>query len=191
MTWGERGMGPRIRRDNGWGMGLHPSAKATGRGGMGPRIRGDNEGDGFPHPRGQRGGWVHAYARTTGGGWVHPSAKATGRGGGWVCTPILTFPPQGGREGEGWVHAFARITGGDGFPHPSSWGQVLRGGTGMGPRIREDNEGDGSMHPRGQRMGWVPASARTTRGMGPCIREDNGWDGSPHPRGQRVGARVI
>ena len=38
-----------------------------------------------------------------------------GRGWGWrVCTPILTFPPQGGREGEGWVPACARTTGGGG-----------------------------------------------------------------------------
>ena len=118
----------------------------------------------------------------------------------------------------------------DGFPHPSSRGQALHGGTGMGPRIREDNgwgwipasvftgtgslrgDGDGSPHPRGQRVGGgfpLPSSRGQAlcggTGMGPRIREDNGWgwipasvftgtgslredgDWSPHPRGQRVG----
>ena len=42
-----------------------------------------------------KGGWVPACARTTGGGEV--------------CTPILTFPHQGGREGN---------REGDGSPHP-------------------------------------------------------------------------
>ena len=53
--WGGRGMGPRMREDNGRGLGL-----------------------------------------------------------GWVYTPILTFPPQGGREGEGWVPASAGTRGGEG-----------------------------------------------------------------------------
>ena len=58
-----------------------------------------------------------------------------------------------------------------GFPLPSSRGQTLCGGTGMGPRIREDNGG-----------GWIPASVVTGAGS---LRGDG--DGSPHPRGQRVG----
>ena len=95
------GMGPRIREDNGrWdgsphpreqqGVGWVPASAGTTGGGMGPRIREDNGGwDGSPHPRGQQGvGWVPAFARTR-------------RGGGEVCTPILTFPPEGGRERKG------------------------------------------------------------------------------------------
>ena len=162
------------------------------------------EGDGFSHPssRGQalrgnnalllhqspRRGWVHASAEDN--GWVHRIRGDNGWGGGWVCTPILTFPPQGGREGEGWVHASARITGGGWVQRirgDNGWGWVHASakdnGWGMGPRIREGQrgEGDGSIltfPPQGGREGegWVPTSAGTT-----------GGDGSTHPRGQRVG----
>ena len=59
-------------------MGWVPASARTTGDGMGPRIREDNRGM----------GWVPAFARTR-------------RGGGEVCTPILTFPPEGGREGKG------------------------------------------------------------------------------------------
>ena len=162
-----RGMGSRIRGDNGWGW-VHASAGTT-------------EGEWFPHPRGQRGGWVHASARTTGGGWVctrirppswgagsprgdgdgstHPRGQRVGMG---------STHPRGQRGG--WVHASARTTGGDGSTHP------------RGQRVK-----------RGQGGGWVHASARTTGGDGsapPSTFPPQGGregDGSPHPRGQRVG----
>ena len=123
------GDGFRIRVDNegGWvpASVLHGGRFSAGGRGWVPHLpRGQRAGgDGSPHPRGQRVGMGSASARTTRGmgprirednawGWVNASAKATGRGGGWVCTPILTFPPQGGREVEGWVHVGAGTTGG-------------------------------------------------------------------------------
>ena len=60
---------------------------------------------------------------------------------------------------------------GEGFPPPSPRGQALCGnnGGGMGPRMREDNGGEG-----GSRT--APTGVRTTEGV---------WeDGSPHARGQ-------
>ena len=67
---------------------------------------------------------------------------------------------------------------GGGFLHPSSRGQALCGGTGMGPRIREDNG-----------WGWIPASVFTGTGS---LREQRvgvgmtGGGGFLHPssRGQ-------
>ena len=129
-------MGPRIREDNGWGW--IPASVVTGVG----SPRGD--GDGSPHTRGQRVGVDSRFRR-------HGDRL-----------------PAGGR---GWVPASARTTGGGGFPLPSSRGQAPCGGTGMGPRIREDNG-----------WGWIPASVVTGAGF---LRGDG--DGSPHPRGQRVG----
>ena len=113
----------------------------------------------------------------------------------------------------GWVPASGRTTGGGGFLPASSWGQALRGGygdgsphargqregvdsclrlhggrlfaggTGMGPRMREDNGrgwilacvfmGAGSS--RGVR-GWVPACARTMGGDGFLLASLRGWD---------------
>ena len=62
---------------------------------------------------------------------------------------------------------------GDGFPHPSSRGQALRGGTGMGPRIRRGHGGT-----RGDGDG------RLGDGDGSPHPEDNGWGrGFPHPSG--------
>ncbi len=160
------------------------SARTTGGGGFPlPSSRGQallrGDGDGSPHPRGQR----------EGDGFPLPSSRGQ------------ALPA----EGRGWVPASARTTGGGGFPLPSSRGQALCGGTGMGPRIREDNgwgwipasvftggrlccggDGDGSPHPRGQ---WEGVDSRFRRhgdrlsagrtGMGPRIREDNGWGWIP------------
>ena len=96
-------------------------------------------------------------------------------------------PPGGQRVGDGFVPASSR-----------GWDLCGRMGTGMGPRMREDN-GWGWILAcvfAGGVRGWVPACARTTgrgwilacvfmgvgygdgcelgRGMGPRIREDNG-----------------
>ena len=126
MTWdGPRKVDSRFR--------LHWGRLSAGGTGMGPRIREDS-------------GW----------GWI-PASVVTGTG--------------SLRGGRGWVPASARTTGGGGFPLPSSRGQAFCGGTGMGPRIREDNG-----------WGWIPASVFTGAGS---LRGDG--DGSPHPRGQRVG----
>ena len=122
--------------DDGWGW--IPASVFTGAG----SLRGD--GDGSPHPRGQREGVDSRFRR-------HGGRLSAG--------------------GRGWVPASARTTGGGGFPLPSSRGQALCGGTGIGPRIREDNG-----------WGWIPASVVTGAGF---LRGDG--DGSPHPRGQRVG----
>ena len=167
--------------------------------------RGQRVGGGFPLPsaRGRFSaggrGWVPAYARTTGGGWV-PASVFAGAGlsvqGGWGWVPAYARLSAG--EG-GWVPAYARTTGGRGwvpasartreggrgFPLPSLRGRVLRGGTGMGPRIREDN-GVGGMGG----WGWVPAPAFAGAGS---RREDNGWglgqgDGrfANRPYGRRI-----
>ena len=83
-------------------------------------------------------------------------------------------------------------------------------GTGMGPRLREDNGRGRGWIPayrssRGQvlrgGMGWVPAFARTTGGgedqFPPTVfagagspRDDGDGDGSPPSRGQREGERI-
>ena len=90
-------------------------------------------------------------------------------------------------------------------------GRLYCGGTGIGPRIREDNgwgvdsrfrrhwgqafcggDGDGSPHPRGQREGMDSRfrlhggqALCGGTGMGPRIREDNGWGWIPASRGGR------
>ena len=200
LHWGKAlrggtGIGPRIREDNGWGW--IPASVVTGTG----FLRGD--GDGSPHPRGQRVGvdsrfrrhWGQALRGGTGmgpriredngWGWI-PASVVTGTGflrgdgdgsphprGQWVGVDSR-FRLHGDRlpaGGRGWVPAYARTTGGGGFPLPSSRGQASCGGTGMGPRIREDNG-----------WGWIPASVVTGTGF---LRGDG--DGSPHPRGQWVG----
>ena len=151
----------RGRKDGGrWGW-VPASARTTGGDGfplpssLGAGFaRGD--GDGSPHPRGQRVGVDSRFREDNGWGWIPASVFTGGR----LCA--------GGR---GWVPASARTTGGGGFPLPSSLGQAFCGGTGMGPRIREDNG-----------WGWIPASVVTGTGF---LRGDG--DGSPHPRGQWVG----
>ena len=94
---------------------------------------------------------------------------------GWVALRLGGGMGSRIREDNGWGRGrkdggLGGVAGGgwDGFPHPSSWGQVLRGGTGMGPRIREDNGvGEGGRMMGGWRCG-------VGGGMGPRIREDNG-----------------
>ena len=183
-------------------------------------LRGD--GDGSPYEK--RVG-VDSRFRLTGTGLYGEDGDGAWDGWGWI--PASVFTGAGfSAGGRGWVPASARTTGGGGFPLPSSRGQALCGGTGMGPRIREDNgwgwipasvvtgagflrgDGDGSPHPRGQRVGVDSrfrrhgdrllrgdggASAGTTGGGGfphPSSRGQapaGDGDGSPHPRGQRVG----
>ena len=144
-------MGSRIRLHGGMGF-PHPreqrgqgSSREQRRRGWGSRIRENNGGRLLVGGR----GWVTASARTTGGGssreqrrrgwgWVLASVF-TGAGSRWEdtggCTPILTFPPEGGRERGG----------GGGPPFLRRW--ALRG-----------NDVDG----RERGKGWVPAYARTT-----------------------------
>ena len=64
---------------------------------------------------------------------MKPAPTETGLSVGGVVKMGSRIVFTGGRLSVGTTEA------GVGFPHPSSWGQVLRGGTGMGPRIREDN----------------------------------------------------
>ena len=117
---GGRGMGPRIREDNGWGVGsrfrLHGGRLSAG-----------------------EGGWVHAYARTTGGrvdsrfrlhggrfsaegrGWVHAYARTTE--GGRVPAPRL----RGGQDLD------ARTTERDGRFANRPYGRRILSGTGFTP----------------------------------------------------------
>ena len=155
------GMGPRIREDTGWGRGNN---------GMGPRIREDTGwGKGVFH-----GGRVAGEEESRQWADVRWKVKLDSR-----------RRLQRGR-------LFVRTTDGDGSPHPRgqgmgkgsfSWREGSRGGgiKAMGGcqwKVRLDSrrgrhggrlfvrttEGDGSPHPREQRMG-----------MGPRIREDKGW----------------
>ena len=194
------GMGSRIRENNGGRLfagtteveARVPASVFMGAG----SPRGD--GDGSPHPRGQRvgereEGWWAGWRCGWGVGWVPASvfAGTTGRG---AEMPGGAGGPQEQRM-EGWVPAYARTTGGwDRFPHPREqrggrmgsrirlhWGRLFARGTGMGPRIREDNGGGRFPHTRGQRgggeggrmMGWV--ALRVGDGMGFRIRGKNGW----------------
>ena len=69
-------------------------------------------------------GWVGGFV-FAGGGMDPRMREDNGGGMGGVCTPILTFPPEGGREGR------------DGLA-----GSCSRGGRdGMGSCIREDTGG--------------------------------------------------
>ena len=145
------GMGPRLREDNGRGAG------------MDSRLLSSREQD----LRGMMGTGMGPRLR-----------EDNGRGAG-MNSRLLSSRGQDLRGGMGWVPAFARTTGGgeDGFPHPSLREQDLRGGmgTGMGPRLREDN---------GRGRGWVPAPVSTRAGSS---RDDGDGDGSPPSRGQREG----
>ena len=143
--WGT-GMGPRIREDNGWGV--SPRFRLCG-GGL-------SAGE---------GGWVPAFARTR-EGIGRPLGQ---RVGGFPTTVISRAGSPW--EGWGWVPAYARTTRGDGFPLPSSRGRAVRGGRGMGPRIREDNGGGVGSRFRLHGGGRVLCGGM---GMGPRIREDNG-----------------
>ena len=132
-------------------------------------------GDGSPHARGQRVGMdsclrLHGGGTCAGGTGMGPRMRED-NGWGWILACVFTGvgPVRGVR---GWVPACARTTGGDGFLPASSWGWALCGGY-----------GDGSPHPRGQRVGMD--SCLRLHGGGTCA---GGYgDGSPHARGQRVG----
>ena len=162
-------VGQGVRRNNGWRDGSpHPRGQGRGVGSPtlhGGELSVGGHGRVHPHPNlpplkgeGKEGeGWVpsvftevgtprercgservgggmgfrirfHGGRLSAGGrGWVPASART--RGGGWVPASVFTGAGSSGEQRR-W---------GRGFPHPSSWGQVLRGGTGVGSRIREDN----------------------------------------------------
>ena len=146
---------------------------------MGSRFRGncwrgdDGKDVGAQEGRIFEGGgpWDKRVVRARGVGWVPASAR-TRRGGGEVCTPILTFPPEGGREGKGEGSCIREDNRGDG----------------MGPRLREAERRRGGLQPsplkgEGRGKGRVRASSRgggegrfamgqEGDGMGPRIRED-------------------
>ena len=168
---GGTGMGPRIREDNGWGW--IPASVFTGTGSL------REDGDGSPHPRGQRVGVdsrfrLHGagFLRGDGDGSPHPRGQRVG-----VDSRFRLHGAGSAAGGRGWVPASARTTGGG--------GSVFTGG-------------------RLLRRGWVPASARTfplpsSRGRLPRgdgdgssrIREDNGWGwirrfSLPSSRGQAL-----
>ena len=156
------------------------------------------EGDGSPHPRGQRMGMGPPIREDNGWGWVPPSARTTdGDGSPHPRGQRMGMgPPIREDNGWGWVPASVRTTDGDGSPHPRghgmgkgslSWREGSRGGgiKAMGRcqwKVKLDSrrrlqrgrlfvrttDGDGSPHPRGRRMG-----------MGPRIREDDGWGWVP------------
>ena len=163
-------------------MGSRPRRRGQAHGGRlhGGRLRGD--GDGSPHPRGQRVGVdsrFRLHGAGSGGTGMGPRIRED-NGWGWIPASVVTGTgfAAGGR---GWVPASARTTGGGGFPlsrfRPrittgGGGGSPGCGGTGMGPRIREDNG-----------WGWIPASVVT----GGRLSAGRDGDGSPHPRGQRVG----
>ena len=135
---------------------------------QGQALPGD--GDGSPHPQDNGGG----------------AGKWKGAG----TRPRL---PRGRRGGWGWVPASARTMEGDAGVTEGSWDErwivvpvfpragSLRG-TGMGPRMREDNGKGGGSNGRelGRKMDCRPRlpEGRLFAGDG---------DGSPHPRGQRDG----
>ena len=104
--------------------------------------REDNGGDGSPHRRGQRGGWVPASARTTGGGGFLP---ASSRGG--LCAGMTEGMGPRMREdnGRGWLLECV-FTGARSRREDNGRGWLPdRVFTGARSR-REDNGGDGSPH---------------------------------------------
>ena len=136
---------------------------------MGPRIREDNGWgrDGFPLPS----SLGQALRGNNGSGCENDGLGAR----------------MGGR-GRGWVPASARTTDGEGMDSRSRlhWGRLYAGITGVGARMTgwargwEVGEGDGSPHPRGQRMGkgWIPAPVFI--GAGSSREKRGGWrDGRP------------
>ena len=139
--------------------------------------------------RGGRG-WVPASARTM--GEVRESRKGAGTKDG------LSSPSSRGQAlcgGWGWVPASARTMEGDAGVTEGSWDERWivvpvfpragsSRGTGMGPRIREDNgRGCGS---NGRELGRkMDCRPRLPRGR-LCAGDG---DGSPHPRGQWRGMR--
>ena len=125
---------------------LLPSSRGQVLRGIPDRLRGD--GDGSPPSRGQREGERMNSRLPSSRGAGSPPTVFAGAGsprddGDGDGSP----PSRGQREGE---RMGSRL--------PSSRGQVLRGmmGTGMGPRLREDN-GRG----RGVRGGGVPSPGKT------------------------------
>ena len=121
--------------------------------------------------------------------------------------PRMREDNGGGGEGpgEGWVPACARTTEGDGMGHVPVFtgaGSPREQREGMGPRIREDNGGDGGFANRAYGLLTTRASATWGQSIFIAItgegahegRPYGGWgaweergrrrDGSPHARGQ-------
>ena len=194
-------MGRREGGKGGW-----VAACARTRRGAGSCLRGE----------GWVGGWgrVWGFARTRDGargkgrekmGWRMREDNGGGMGG--VCTPILTFPPEGGREGrdgladaqghgtgrvrEDTGRGSMRVRGGrDGLAGSGSGGGRLFArktggeGWGMGCRMRGDT-GRGRVHVRGGRDGLAGSRGHGTRAHS-CSRGE-GWAGAGD--GRREGGR--
>ena len=102
MREGVEGMGPRLREDTGRGR-EYPAARFLEGLGMTFGVRWGN-GRFANRPYGKREGrGLRMHGKTdVGGGRATTRVAPTGEGkGGGGCTPILTFPPKGGREGKG------------------------------------------------------------------------------------------
>ena len=147
--------------------------------GVGPNAQPGLRSTGGEEARRDRG-WVPESTRTTDGGgrdcrlpssWGRLYLGIAGVGAG-----MTGWGARMGGGGRGWVPAFAEDNGWgrDGFSPPSSRGQAPRGNCGGG-RVgmtgwgRDDGrwgEGDGSPHPRGQRMGQGRVSASVFIGVG-------------------------
>ena len=207
-------MGPRIREDNGKGESggravPEPPLRGVGRTAYNGRPQGSplqekdggvGEGDGSPHPRGQREG--------ESGGGRFPNRPYEG-----LVAQHITGDHKGRPYGKG-----------DGSPHPRTTGGGVGGRAVPEPPLRGVGRTAYNGRPQGSPLrgedggvgegGWVPASARTTGGgvgggrfpnrpyeglVAQHITGDHkgrpygrmaGWgkgDGSPHPRGQREG----
>ena len=162
---GRGGMGCRVREDNGmgrvcpppsWGQGFDTRTRrggfGFGRGGMGWWVL-VHEGKLFARVTG--GGWVPAFARTTGAdacscsggeGWVGGLGRTreggagefAGGGMGWRMREDNGTGANSCSGGEGWVPACVRTRDEGGF---------VFGRGGMGWRMREDTEGEGFAPP--------------------------------------------
>ena len=148
-----QGMGPRIREDNGWGRDGFPQSRLHwGRlyagmtsgcenDGLGARMGGRGEGDGSPHPRGQRmgKGWIPAKNENENRIGLSPSSlrgegkrqALRGNNGSGCGNDGLGARMGGG--GRGWVPASARTTDGEGMDsRPRLHGGRLFAGRGRG-----------------------------------------------------------
>ena len=192
---GGRGMGPRMREDNGRGtkgMGscshVHEGRLFMGKTGgvdaaFGMTFR---SGRGRATTRvaptgaeGRGGRWVPACARTTGGGRR-----------GWVPAPMFTRAGSSREQRKGWALRCVRNDisqwAGTGDHKGRPYGG-RREGRGMGPRMREDNgaeaecpDGDvphGSPHARGHGRGTKGDGFLLPCSRGQALRGKNGWGG--------------
>ena len=178
-------MGPRMREDNGWGLGDR----------LGRRF-GVRKKDGSPHSRGQRVGMGSRIREDNGSGWGTGGSRTAPTEGeycqalGSPPSPVFTragsnLPPSRGKGFVGDERAIFIVMTCWGAPcsegqrgHRVGGGRplgvsLLDVGEGMGPRIREDTRA------------WGGFLLPSLRGQVLC---EGDRDGSPHSRGQRVGA---